>query len=437
MAAQSPQELAADAKARGNSLFAKQTREGYEQALAAYIEAIKHDPGNHILHANCSACHMELAKDNWEPLKKVEAYARALEAARQCTALGPSWVKGFVRQADSEFELKQALGKWEERKRSDAKWRNERKQRQGANATLEDDEEEREKQIDPELCATAESASLASCEASCRAGLRLESGHSQLRSRLQALRDAGHATDSGMDKEMRDQTAAASHKEKGNAAFSAKRFSEAVDHYMRALAQDPFDHVFYSNRSACYAEEQEFDKALRDADRCVELNPQFAKGYNRRALALYHLGRYPESEVAAQDGLVIDPDNAGLQTMLKSAQVETAEPIEVQEHMHKLRQEKRQEQKMQQLLRGLGGGVQVLNPNSFGGLGGGLGAAGGLDGLFGQGGGKANMTEYQMRQMARAMAQVPGAAGPEPAPPSKVEPTSPSESSGPKSFSPG
>ena len=31
----------------------------------------------------------------------------------------------------------------------------------------------------------------------------------------------------------------------------------ASRHYTRALEQDPFGHVFYSNRSACAAEEEE------------------------------------------------------------------------------------------------------------------------------------------------------------------------------------
>merc|ERR1719160_643801 len=111
--------LAAAAKERGNAHFVKKTKEGYEQALAAYKEAIEHDPEDKIFYGNCSACHIELAKDAWHPSEKVEAYAQALVAAQRCTELGPDWVKGFVRKATSEFELIQAREKLEERNKRD------------------------------------------------------------------------------------------------------------------------------------------------------------------------------------------------------------------------------------------------------------------------------------------------------------------------------
>ena len=80
---------------------------------------------------------------------------------------------------------------------------------------------------------------------------------------------------------------------------------------------------------------------MRDAERCVALNPQFAKGYNRKALALYQLGRYVESEQAALAGLKVDPENAALKSTLKTAQIETADSPEVQAQMYKFRQESR------------------------------------------------------------------------------------------------
>ena len=62
-------------------------------------------------------------------------------------------------------------------------------------------------------------------------------------------------------------------------------------------------------------------KALADAERCVALAPQFSKGFNRMATALYVLGRYKESEAAAKKGLEIDATSGPLQETLKLAQV--------------------------------------------------------------------------------------------------------------------
>lgn len=410
--------LAAAAKARGNGLFAKKTREGYEQALAAYEEAISLDPTDHVFHANCAACNLELAADEYEPVKKVEAYARALSAAQRCTLLGPLWAKGYVRQATAEFELIAAKAKWEERKQQDEKWRREdeeraEKARKEGKEPFKSHREKEDKAVDPASQSLVDSACYSSCEASCRRGLELEATNEQLRTLLQSLRDAGHRTNEEQDKEMRNPGAAASLKAEGNAAISAKNWKLAAEQYTKALAQDPFDHVFYSNRSAAYAESEEYEKALQDADRCIELNPQFAKGYSRRALALFHVGRYVDMESAAKAGLAADPESTVLQDLLKQAQVETKETPEAQQMMHQLRKEKRQDEKLQDLLRGLGGNVQMFQPGA-GGAGGagdlssfmagltGGGSGGGFGGGFGGAGvGKARMTEEQMRAMSR------------------------------------
>jgi len=268
--------------------------------------------------------------------------------------------------------------------------------------------------LEPSLAQIAENASYQSCEASCRRGLELEPDNLNLRQRLQAIRDAGHATDEAKDREMRDQKSAAEFKAQGNTAFSGKKWKEAIESYTKALEQDPFDHVFYSNRSACYAESEEFDKALRDAERCIALNPQFAKGYSRKGHALYHLGRYTEMEAAAKAGTSIDQSSSALQDLLKQAQVETREPPEVQKKMHELREKKRQDSKLQELMRGLnmqGNNIQMFNGSDLSGLLGGLGGkgGGGYGGGFGGGSGMSAMTEEQMRGMARAMASNPSA----------------------------
>jgi tetratricopeptide (TPR) repeat protein len=403
------------AKERGNKSFAKKTREGYEEALSAYQEAIENDPDDHVFYANCSACHIELGNDEYEPRKKVESYARALIAARECTSKGSEWAKGYVRQSAAEFELVGAIKKLEERKKQDEKWRKEDEERaekdrkEGREPFLPD--RKPDVQVDQGLKTIVEEASYNSCEASCRKGLELDPQSALLRTRLQALRDAGHPTDEAKDREMRDQTAAGECKAQGNAAFSAKRWKEAIDHYTKAMEQDPFDHVFCSNRSACYAESEEFEKALRDAERCIALNPQFAKGYSRQALALFHVGRYVEMEAAARKGLELDSSSVALQDLLKQAETETRETPEVQAQMHKFRQEKKQDAKMQELMKGLnmqGNNIQMFNPgDDFSGLLNGLkGGGGGFPGMGGFGGsGKARMTEEQMRGMAKAMSQ--------------------------------
>jgi stress-induced-phosphoprotein 1 len=58
----------------------------------------------------------------------------------------------------------------------------------------------------------------------------------------------------------------------------------------KAIELDPSNHVLYSNRSACYASLRDFEKALTDANKTVELNPGWSKGYGRKGAALHGLG---------------------------------------------------------------------------------------------------------------------------------------------------
>jgi Flp pilus assembly protein TadD len=48
-----------------------------------------------------------------------------------------------------------------------------------------------------------------------------------------------------------------------------------------ATTQNPSNHVYYSNRSACYASLGKQQEAADDASKCIELNPNFIKGYYR------------------------------------------------------------------------------------------------------------------------------------------------------------
>lgn len=66
-------------------------------------------------------------------------------------------------------------------------------------------------------------------------------------------------------------------KEKGNAALQSGKFEEAIKHYSDAIELDKTNHVLFSNRSAAYAKFGKYALALEDAERTVELKPDWAK----------------------------------------------------------------------------------------------------------------------------------------------------------------
>lgn len=111
-------------------------------------------------------------------------------------------------------------------------------------------------------------------------------------------------------------------KEKGNAALNAGNFKEAVDFYTKAIEIDGNNHVLYSNRSAAYAKDNEFEKALADAEKTIQIKPTWGKGYSRKGSALAFLGRQEEAIEAYKEGLVHEPDNAQLKQGL--AEIKTS-----------------------------------------------------------------------------------------------------------------
>lgn len=116
------------------------------------------------------------------------------------------------------------------------------------------------------------------------------------------------------------------YKKKGNDAFNAQNYDEAIEHYSEAIRLDPSGAVYYSNRAAVYATLRDARRALDDANMCIQLDPSFVKGYIRKGQALYDLERWDEADSAYREGLMLDPSNdkckAGLQTLAERPRVE-------------------------------------------------------------------------------------------------------------------
>ncbi|KAE9459427.1 hypothetical protein C3L33_08648, partial [Rhododendron williamsianum] len=108
-------------------------------------------------------------------------------------------------------------------------------------------------------------------------------------------------------------------KAKGNAAFSAGNYSDAVCHFTDAIALSPDNHVLYSNRSAAHASLSQYAEALSDAQKTVELKPDWPKGYSRLGAAHVGLRSYDDAVSAYRKGLDLDPTNEALQSGLKDA----------------------------------------------------------------------------------------------------------------------
>eukprot|EP01006_Ploeotia_vitrea_P050030 TRINITY_DN67403_c3_g3_i1.p1 TRINITY_DN67403_c3_g3~~TRINITY_DN67403_c3_g3_i1.p1 ORF type:complete len:570 (+),score=47.10 TRINITY_DN67403_c3_g3_i1:89-1798(+) len=111
-------------------------------------------------------------------------------------------------------------------------------------------------------------------------------------------------------------------KEAGNDAFKNGDFANAADWYSRAIALDPEEHTYFSNRSVSYLRLGRFHKALEDAQKCTKLRPDWAKGWFRVGEAYMGLKLPAKAARAFQESLDVYPHDQHVRACLAQAEHE-------------------------------------------------------------------------------------------------------------------
>ncbi|CAO3673214.1 unnamed protein product [Rhizopus stolonifer] len=84
-------------------------------------------------------------------------------------------------------------------------------------------------------------------------------------------------------------------REEGNAFFKQGKWPAAVERYTESIKRNDKDVRPYSNRAVCYLKLMAINEAEKDANRCIELDPTFVRGYIRKAAAQLVKKEYTES----------------------------------------------------------------------------------------------------------------------------------------------
>ena len=413
-------------KTEADALYRKKK---YGEAATAYSAALKLEPNNEKIYSNRAACCEQLCKELWGP-EKQGWLTCGLGDARKCQELAPEWPKAHARVVAA------CVQKCTHEK--DSAWERDDYDEEAAARSIGKTAGPSQ-QIFSRSCREECSALKREAEDACRKGLAFDSSDLYLRAALNKLRDDAdyavrkedsypsgkYATDAALQKT----EPAGRLKQKGNELFEKKMYPQAEKAYSDALAFDPLDAVLYSNRSACRVHQDEYRGALRDAEKCIKYNPDWAKGYLRLANALFGLGDYIGAEQACMRGLALDPEHSALSKLKARLKVETKEPLEVQREMHRLREDQRHRGSLKKTLQGLrehGGGAgpdiskgieemmsKMGMPPGVAGMAG-LDMANGFGNLPSAAADQPQMSEAQMRRHARHRAGVK----PPPAPPS-------------------
>ncbi|KAL6606142.1 hypothetical protein ACP70R_041795 [Stipagrostis hirtigluma subsp. patula] len=126
---------------------------------------------------------------------------------------------------------------------------------------------------------------------------------------LAKLEEAESARKELEEQERLDREAADHHRGKGNEYFKQKKYHEAAMHYTQAMEMNPKDPRLFSNRAQCHIYLGALPQGLEDADKCIELDPTYLKGYVRKAKVQFLMENYENALATYLEGLRCDPNN--------------------------------------------------------------------------------------------------------------------------------
>ena len=106
-------------------------------------------------------------------------------------------------------------------------------------------------------------------------------------------------------------------RDRGNQLYRQKDYGLAIEAFAQALEASSEDlHLVYSNRCACYMQLKKFECALEDANACIRLQPNWAKGYSRLGSCLLQMNKPGQAIDALQQAKRLDPQNPEVQQLL-------------------------------------------------------------------------------------------------------------------------
>ncbi|XP_037086026.1 dnaJ homolog subfamily C member 7-like [Pollicipes pollicipes] len=103
-------------------------------------------------------------------------------------------------------------------------------------------------------------------------------------------------------------------KDEGNLAYTAKKYTQALELYSQAIGLCPQSATYYNNRSACLLMMGQHRQALQQAREAVRLDPKYVKGLLRIAKCQVILGDVAGSDSALKEAAALESHNPGIAT---------------------------------------------------------------------------------------------------------------------------
>lgn len=113
---------------------------------------------------------------------------------------------------------------------------------------------------------------------------------------------------------MEEESLAQTYKDEGNLAFKSGKYTDAVEHYTKAIAYLK-EKTFYTNRALAFIKLCKYQKAAKDCEEAIKIDKGFAKAYLRLAECQMATGLLKEAVDTLNKGIDEMQQNQELREM--------------------------------------------------------------------------------------------------------------------------
>ena len=110
---------------------------------------------------------------------------------------------------------------------------------------------------------------------------------------------------------------------RANTLFKSQNYSQAIDEYNKLLDFDPenknFMSIILTNKALCQKKLGNNMDALKDVDKAIELNPNYATAYVRRALIYEEFKMFDDAKADLSKAKELDPNNSKIDGYMNEA----------------------------------------------------------------------------------------------------------------------
>lgn len=231
----------------------------FDEAIAAYTEAINLDPTNHVLYSNRSAAHA-----------KAGNYEEALKDADETIKLNPTWPKGYSRKGSALSYMQKYVEAFEVFQKG--------LELDPLNAALQQGQAEIRNAVLSQLMK----------------GTPMDTDDPPSPTPPKPQPTPKKAKEEEKMQEDEDlpenKKLAKASKDLGNAAYKKKDFATALKHYQEAIEHDPSDITFYNNIAAVYFEQKEYEKCISECEKAIEIGRENRADFKLISKAFSRIG---------------------------------------------------------------------------------------------------------------------------------------------------